>query len=87
MIRAFLRLNPSPESFRGWRSVLWLCLGLLIVVLVPQVRVLLTAGFLGGVVLGGSLIIARREFSGPGPRRGTPIVLFPRPANVSAGRA
>jgi len=87
MIRAFLRLNPSPESFRGWRSVLWPGLGLLIVVLVPQVGVLLTAGFLGGVLVGASLIVARREFRGPGSGGGTPIVLFPRPANISAGRA
>ena len=45
MIRAFLKLNPPPESFRGWRSVPLTGLFLLILMLVPQAGVLLTAGF------------------------------------------
>jgi len=86
MFRAFLRLYSTPESFRGWRSAPWLALTLLILVLVPQARLLLTAGLLGGVVFGAALIIARRQVGSSGPRRGTPIVLFPRPVNVSAYR-
>jgi hypothetical protein len=89
MIKAFLRLYSDPSALRGFRSVpLWVAfLGILIGV--PQARVLLTAGFLGGLVIGAALIIARHHFHSNGPRRGTPIVLFPRPvtANVSAGRA
>ena len=86
MIRAFLKLNPPPESFRGWRSVPLTGLFLAILMLVPQARVLLTAGFLGGAVLGAALIIARRRFGSPRPPRGRLIVLFPKPVNVSAYR-
>ena len=85
MIRAFLKLNPTPESFRGWRSAPFLILFLVIVVLVPQARVLLTAGFLGGVVLGAALIIARRRIGSPRPPQGRLIVLFPRPVNGIPG--
>lgn len=85
MIRAFLKLNPTPESFRGWRSVPILGLFLVIVLIVPQARVLLTAGFLGGVVFGAALIISRRQFGSPKPPRGRLIVLFPRQANGITG--
>jgi hypothetical protein len=50
----------------------------------PQARALLTTGLLGGVVLGICLILARHQ---PGPRRGTPITLFPRPVSVNVTRA
>ena len=81
MIRAFLRLYSDPQRLRGFRNVSVWALFLIILAAVPQARVLLTAGMLGGVVVGAALIIARHHFPS-GPRRGTPIVLFPRPVNV-----
>ena len=88
MVRAFLRLYSDPHALRGFRSVPVWVVFLLVVGVVPQARILLTAGFMGGVVIGAALIIARHKFGSSGPRRGSPIVLFPRPVtvNVSAGR-
>jgi hypothetical protein len=77
-LRAFLRHNPfSSMRMSGWRGVLWLGLLSVIVVALPQARALLTAGILGGIVLGAFLILMRQRR--PGGPRGTPIVLFPRP--------
>ena len=89
MVRAFLRLYSDPQTLRGFRSVPVWVVFLLVVGLVPQARILLTAGFTGGLVIGAALIIARHKVGSNGPRRGSPIVLFPRPVpmNVSAGRA
>jgi hypothetical protein len=89
MVRAFLRLYSDPQALRGFRSVPVWVVFLLVVALVPQARILLTAGFMGGLVIGAALIIARHKFGSSGPRRGSPIVLFPRPVtvNVSTGRA
>ena len=53
---------------------------LAILAALPQARAVLITGFLGGVVIGICLILARQQ---PGPRRGTPITLFPRPVNVT----
>jgi hypothetical protein len=56
----------------------------LILVALPEARALLTAGILGGIVLGALLILIRHQ-SSSGPRRGTPIiVLFPRQVTSSA---
>jgi len=86
MIRAFLRLYSDPQRLRGFRNVsVWL-LFLTILAAIPQARVLLMAGMLGGLVVGAALIIARHHWPS-GPRRGTPIVLFPRPVTISASRA
>jgi len=49
----------------------------------PQARALLTYGMLGGIVIGAALILARHPVGPSGPRRGTPIVLFPRGLDVS----
>ena len=72
-LRAFVR----RFSMSGWRGLLCLALFVAILVTLPQARALLTAGCLGGIILGVFLIMIRQQPSGP--RRGTPIVLFPRP--------
>jgi len=77
-LRAIVRRTLSPQSMSGWRGMLWLALVAAIVIALPQARALLTLGMLGGVVLGAFLILIRHYKPG-GPRRGTPIVLFPRP--------
>jgi hypothetical protein len=58
-----------------------------IVAILPEARALLATGLGGGVVLGGFLILVKHHIGTGGPRRGTPIVLFPRPVNVAALRA
>ena len=68
----------------GWRSLLVIAVFGAIVVALPQARALLTTGLLGGVVIGIVLILARQQ---PGPRRGTPITLFPRPVPANVTRA
>ena len=80
-LRAFLRRNSSPLSMSGWRGLFWLALMAAIVMTLPQARALLTAGLLGGILLGVSLILIRHQPGPPRPRRGTPIVLFPRPVS------
>ena len=82
MIRAFLRLYSDPERLRGFRNLSVWILFLTILAAIPRARVLLLAGMLGGVVVGAALIIARHHWPS-GPRRGAPIVLFPRPINVN----
>lgn len=82
-LQAFVRLYTTPLSFRGWRGALWLGLALVITVALPQARALVLAGFSGGVVIGAALIIARHQFGSSGPRRGTPIVLFPRTVELT----
>ena len=77
-LRAFLRPYSTPSSTAGWRGILLLGFAVAIVIALPQARALLTAGLLGGVVLGVILILIRHQRHN-GPRRGTPIVLFPRP--------
>ena len=86
MIRAFLRLFSTRLS-RGWRSAPMLGLFVLILAGLPQARALLTAGILGGIVIGAALILARHPVGPPGPRRGTPIVLFPRTMDVTTPSA
>lgn len=68
-----------PFRIAGWQG--WLRLLALVAILaaLPQARALLTAGLLGGGVLGVILILIRQQSGPPRPRRGTPIVLFPRP--------
>lgn len=78
-LRAFLRLSSAPPSTSGWRGVLLLGVVAAIVAALPEARALLSLGLLGGVVLGGLLILIRHQPRPRGPRRGTPIVLFPRP--------
>ena len=64
----------------GWRALVALTVLVAIVLALPQARALLTVGMLGGVVLGALLILIRHQ-PPRGPRRGTPIVLFPRPVS------
>lgn len=68
----------------GWRGLPLIAVFVAILATLPQARALLTTGFLGGVVIGICLILARQQ---PGPRRGTPITLFPRPVSVNVTRA
>ena len=67
-----------PFRLSGWRGFLWLGAFVVIGAALPQARALLTAGVLGGIVLGVLLILIRHS-GPPRTRRGTPIVLFPRP--------
>ena len=85
MSRAFLKLYSTRLSFGGWRSAPMLGIFVLILAGLPQARALLTAGLLGGIVIGAALILARHPVKPSGPRRGSPIVLFPRTIDV-AGR-
>jgi hypothetical protein len=78
MGRAFLRLVWTRLSLGGWRGAAKLGFFVLILAALPQARALLTAGLLGGIVIGAALILARHPIAPSGPRRGTPIVLFPR---------
>jgi hypothetical protein len=68
---------------KGWRGFPMLGFAAALVVTLPQARALITVGLLGGVLIGLALILIRRQTRPSGPRRGTPIVLFPRPANLS----
>ena len=64
----------------GWRALMLLVVFAAILIALPEARALLTMGLLGGIVLGAILILIRHQ--GPRlPRRGTPIVLFPRPVS------
>ena len=83
MIRAFLR-QFSTRLSRGWRGAPMMGLFVLILAGLPQARALLTAGIL---VIGAMLILARHPIGPPGPRRGTPIVLFPRSMDVTTPSA
>lgn len=88
-LRAFLRLDSTPETpsrWNRWRGLGMVLLLALILIALPEARALLTAGILGGVVLGALLILIRHQPTS-GPRRGTPIiVLFPRPISFAEGR-
>jgi hypothetical protein len=81
-VQAFLRLYSTPLSVTGWRGVPLLGVAAAITVALPQARAILAAGLMGGIVIGATLIIARHQFGSSGPRRGTPIVLFPRTAEL-----
>ncbi len=81
-LRAFLRLDPTPSSITGWRGTLLLGVAAAILVALPQARALIMAGLMGGVVIGAFLIGIRHQSGSSRPRRGTPIVLFPRPVNL-----
>jgi hypothetical protein len=83
MVRAFLKMYSTPLSLTGWRGVPLLLVAAAIVVALPQARALVALGMLGGVVIGAFLILIRHQFPSNGPRRGTPIVLFPRAAEAS----
>ena len=78
-LRSVLRRSLTRSSMNGWRGLIVLAAFAVILVALPQARALLTAGILGGVVLGVFLILIRQQAGPPRPRRGTPIVLFPRP--------
>jgi hypothetical protein len=83
MKRALVRVYSTPIPASGWRGRVWLAIALAIFLALPEARALVTAGFLGGIVIAAFLILIRyRGSSGPG--RGTPIVLFPRDVNVAA---
>jgi len=86
-LRGFLRRCSTPLSISGWRGVPFLGIALAIVIALPQARALITAGILGGIVLGIFLILIRHQAGPPRPRRGTPIVLFPRPARPATDLA
>jgi len=81
---AGLRVYQARIRLGGWRRLPLIAMFVAILVALPQARALLTTGFLGGVVLGICLILARQQ---SGPRRGTPITLFPRPVSVNVTRA
>ena len=81
---AGLRVDQRRSGLRGWRNLLPIAVFVAILAALPQARALLTTGLLGGVVIGICLILARHQ---PGPRRGTPITLFPRPVSVNVTRA
>jgi len=83
MIRAFLKRSSTPGALGGWRGVPLLVALAVILVTVPQARTRITGGILGGIVIGAFLILIRHQAGPAGPGRGTPIVLFPRTANVS----
>ena len=74
-------------SWTGSRRLLVWIGFLAIVAGLPQARALLATGIAGGVVIGGLLILLRHHLGSGGPRRGTPIVLFPRPVNFAQMRA
>jgi hypothetical protein len=78
-LRTVLRRSLNESSMKGWHGVVLLVAFAAILVALPQARALLTAGIAGGVVLGVILILMRQQAGPPRPRRGTPIVLFPRP--------
>jgi hypothetical protein len=81
---AGLRVDQTRSGLRGWRNLVPIAVFVAILAALPQARALLTTGLLGGVIIGICLILARHQ---PGPRRGTPITLFPRPVSVSVTRA
>ena len=81
---AGLRVNHAGYSFGRWRNLVPIAVFVAILAALPQARALLTTGFLGGVVIGICLILSRQQ---AGPRRGTPITLFPRPVSVNVTRA
>jgi hypothetical protein len=70
-----------PFRTSGWRGLLWLGALAAIVAALPEARALLTAGVGGGIILGALLILMRQQAGPPRPKRGTPIVLFPRPVS------
>jgi hypothetical protein len=80
---AGLRVYQARTGIGGWRNLVLLAVFGAILAALPQARALLTTGFLGGLVIGICLIVARHQ---PGPRRGTPITLFPRPVSVNVSR-
>ena len=83
---AFLRRYRTTLSAHRLNAPM--VLGFLaILIALPQARAILAAGLLGGLVIGATLIIARHKFGSSGPRRGTPIVLFPRPVWVPSRSA
>ena len=86
-LRVFVRQHSQPPSMAGWRGVLWLCAAVLILIALPQARALMAAGLAGGVVIGAFLILIRHQGGPRGPRRGTPITLFPRAVNLSPNGA
>jgi hypothetical protein len=80
-LRSVLRQALTGSSMKRWRGMVLLVAFAVILVELPEARALLTAGMLGGVVLGAFLILMRQQSGPPRPRRGTPIVLFPRPVS------
>ena len=80
-LRSVLRQSLTGSSMKGWRGSVLLAAFAVILVALPEARALLTAGILGGTVLGVFLILIRQQAGPPRPRRGTPIVLFPRPVS------
>jgi len=83
MSGAFLRLFSTRLPMTGWRGVPWIGIAIAIVVALPQARALIAVGLGGGVVLGAVLILIRHQGGPSGPRRGTPITLFPRTVNAT----
>ena len=81
---AGLRVYQARIRLGGWRGLPLIAVFVAILAALPQARAVLITGFLGGVVIGVCLILARQQ---PGPRRGTPITLFPRPVNVTRAEA
>ena len=80
-LRSVLRRSLTGSTMNGWHGIIVLVAFAVILVALPQARALLTAGLAGGIVLGVFLILIRQQAGPPRPRRGTPIVLFPRPVS------
>ena len=80
-LRSVLRRSMTRSSMKGWHGIILVVAFAVILVALPQARALLTAGIAGGIVLGVFLILIRQQAGTPRPRRGTPIVLFPRPVS------
>jgi hypothetical protein len=87
MVRAFLKRSSTPGGLTGWRGLPLLVALAVILATVPQARTLITGGILGGIVIGAFLILIRHQPGSHGPRRGTPVVLFPRTADASTSGA
>jgi hypothetical protein len=80
-LRSVLRQSLTRSAMKGWRGMVPIVAFVVILAALPEARALLTAGILGGVVFGAFLILMRHQPGPPRPRRGTPIVLFPRPVS------
>jgi hypothetical protein len=86
-LRAFLKLYSTPIDMSGWRGVPWLLVVAVITMALPEARAIIFTGLMGGVIIGAFLISVRHKYGSSGPRRGSPIVLFPRPVKLSANNA
>ena len=83
-LRGRLRLFETQLSINGVRGWPVLAIFVAIVAALPEARTLLFYGVSGGIVIGMTLILMRRQQGGPG--RGTPVTLFPREVRFASSR-